>query len=597
MGSKNKPFVRLFSTKRRTIPPSPPVVTYTAAYVNNLIGANAAAASGTSALDPKVVTLPAGRYILEAPIRVPNGAKHLVIEGAGVGLTIFERTTGIATNSPVVGIGNFNWFVSGTEINVENVTKGDTTLTKKTGQSSPTVGGFYVLRTARTVKHRDNGTTVAIERELVKIDSVVGSTIAPIFAGSPSGIDATLSHTGACRTYNHNNDASINSTTVTENVTIKNLTIDAASAQEGLSLGTCWDCTIQNVEVKRFGLSGIQTWVCNDVLIDNCDVNSASAGGPGAGYGIDLRYTHNAIVQNCDIRKGVGGMRHAVILHSGSTDILIKDCTSDGGSYDTHGMNEQRIHFLRCNKAADANPGRVGCDIGNGAYLYGAEDVRIEDCDMRLTLGLHAGVTGVTVVNGNFSRLLLEYSEDLSEPVGVPSTGQVGTATFTGTTFNGTNSGFSHLFHFFSDQFKMLFGSLTFTNCTFNQPSTTNTHRFFDSSSTTATSQISIEGDLTFDTCTFNRTGAASPQRLFRFAPGNYDFNITFDSCTINSTNQQYAIWLDTANNLGASPWLSGTVSVTDSTFASGGVASAAIIFNSFGGAPPTVVNTGNTVT
>jgi hypothetical protein len=575
----------LMKIKRRTLPPPPVEIVYDSAYVNGLIGSNAAAASGADAMNPKVVSLPAGRYILDAPIRIPNGTKHLVIDGAGAGVTILERTASIASNSPVVGVGFFNWFVSGTEINVENVTEGDTALTKKAGQSAPSVGGYYVLRTARTARHTNGSSSVAYERELIKIASVDGDTINPTFAGSPTGIHASLDHSGACRTYDHNDDASIHSTTACEDVTIKDLTINAGGAQIGLAVGTTDGLTLQNVEVKKFSLSGIQTWIVSDVLIDNCDVNSATAASAGAGYGIDLRYTHNGVVQNCDVTGGETGlMRHAVILHSGSTDILVKDCTAEQGSFDTHGFNERRIEFNNC----DGAPlGETGLDIGNDAWIAGAEDVRVTDCDMGLTIGLHANVSGVVVTNGNFSRVLLDYTNDADA---IPTTGKPEDAAFTGTTFNGALSGSSHSFRLDSYGGFCRFGTITFTSCTFAQPSTTGSHRFFESVNLSNVA-IAIEGALVFDTCTFTRSGAATPLSLFRFAPGAVAFDASFNACVFNSSNLMQAIFLDESNG-----WGSGTMSVTNSTFNSGGFPSAAMIRNDFSGTPPTVVDTGNTV-
>lgn len=570
----------------------PPVFskTYTQAEITALIGATAELASGT-AETPRTVTLPTGRY--NGTLRIPNGTHDLIIDGAGIGLTVVELDT---ATSDVVKIGKYNHTSNyQSTITLSNVAKGATTVTTLVGQTEPVDEAWYCLTDSYLVTENAGGTTVKrIREEIVQVASVVdngnGTYTATLrFADdSPTGMHASLLQTGAGRAYNSTPRlGKLFEDTPTYNITIKDLEVRAKGGSNVIEAGLCDNLTIQNCKVSSFQTNAFRIHASTNVVIEDCIASGATSTGSGAGYGFTISRSRNVKLDTCQGLKGsTGNMRHSVILDSGTMDTYIVDCLSDKGSYDSHGTDEKRQYWLRCNATALLP---CGADFGNNAWPAGAEGVRVEDCDMYGPIGFHANTSSCVVVDGHYSKLRLEYTNDAD---GFPVEGKVDDLTMTGTVF--TNSLGNCVTWYAASGGVVKVGTITFDTCQLNCTATSSSSfRCLDIDTDQLTGGddlrfAQVEGTIVFDTCAFTRSGHASAVSPIHVQPGARTLNFSLLDCTISSLQTQYGLFVEDI-------WQAGDLIATNNALTTN-VASPALLLNSLTGASGVAVTaSGNT--
>ncbi len=523
--------------------------------INAAIGSTAAAASS------QTVVLPYGRYT-GSIISIPDGTHDLILDISAA------QIVSDGTGNSILGaldIGFSNVFTSSPTILLEDVDEGDLTVTLKAGQTAPTVGYYYLLNTNEAVKHISSSSQVAYKRELVKVTAVDGLVVTLEFGASPTGIDATLEHTGAARDY-HYTDASKNprlssydQTKVCKNITIRGSgtgSIDAGGRPQGIIAGLVDGLVIDGVKVFNYKQGGFHPVVCKDVEITNCISESPTQSGAGDGYDFYIQSCRGVLVRGCYSKRGASGLaRHSVICHGGSSDVFAVDCFSEGANPDTHGMDERRVHFLRCNKS----PGFTnGINIGNPAWLGGAKNIIVEDCDLDANFNLHPNVDGLTVKNSKFANLRIQSA---SNTAAIPSGGYPTNWSFDSDCVFTTSGNLNVI-----DAYSPLEtgGLLRCGIGEFNAQVVVNQQYFrsilaVDSASSNTVIK-KIQGTLTIDGMVATRTKIATSFAStmvvpFTFKP-NDNFNLILKNCDITSPTSR-------AVNI-RSPWTVGSCVVTD---------------------------------
>ncbi len=349
-------------------------------------GINSAIASGDSEYD-----IPAGTYQLMNPIVVPGGLHNFTLRGAGSTQTIITTP-----NNPNLAAA----IVTGTDCelhndwgltNVPNVsivapTQGATTITLNAAYPV-VVGGTYAIYDKWQVHPSTDPTVTVMNRAEIVHVTAYNSATGVVTLDQPLSRQYTASPMFA----------DINRT-VSSNITVSGFGFNGLSGSTGsgglLNMYLTDGVTVSDISVTNYTYSGVIVQSSRSVSISGVTVTNALSQGPGNGYGVLVSRDRFVTVSNVTASNN----RHAVIVHGGSTDVLVQNSTSTGGTFDTHGMDERRIQFTNCQ--AD-----TGFDAANQQWWAGDSNVTCTNCTFG-AVNISPGASAIAINNstlGTFS--------------------------------------------------------------------------------------------------------------------------------------------------------------------------------------------------
>lgn len=388
-------------------------------------------------------SLPSGTYNLQNPIVIPAGAHDFTFSGAGSGQTIFVTPSLMSKQAIIVGVLpvlSDNWWITGANnVTINSVSTGQTQIKLNPIKSSlPT--GYYVLWDEYKVMCAKGPNDSMNRAEVVKV-TAYNSTTGVATIDVPAG-----------REYVQNPKMCPYQGAVCYNITVSGFGFNGLSStgdSEGVAaVGVSDGVVLNDLSVINFRSDAIMTNTARNVLIENSNVSTTSDGDAGSGYGFSIYRSRFVTVQDCTALL----CRHGFLLHSGTMDTTVLRCTTYSG-YDSHGYDERRISLVNC--TGD------GGDIGNDAWLAGAQGVLISGCSFTDPFGFHANVRNVRVTNTTMGGVAVYSVEPGTTPtVGIPAGGLADCIMFDHCAFKG--SGFT----LFSEEGATRMGTLTFTNCT-----------------------------------------------------------------------------------------------------------------------------------
>jgi hypothetical protein len=408
-------------------------------------GISAALAQGASSY-----TLPAGTYNIQNPIVIPAGAQNFSLVGAGSSKTILTTPSG-ALSQQVIQVGvnpvlSDNWWITGSNnVPINSVVTGQSSI-KLVTPSASFKTGYYILWDAYKVMCAKGPNDSMNHAEVVKVTAYNPTTgVATIDV--PAGREYTQSpmlapYQGA----------------VCTNITVSGIGFNGYTSNgytEGLLMvGISDHVAVNDLNVINFNSDAIMTNTARYVTISNSNVSTTDDGDAGSGYGFAIYRSRFVTVQNCTANQ----CRHGFIIHSGSMDVTLSQDTTYNG-IDTHGYDERRICIFEC--TGD------GGDIGNDAWLAGANGVLIQNCNFNSTFGFHANVRNVRVVNTTLAGVGM-YSVDpgTTPTVGVPAGGMADAIMFVHCNIVGGG------FTLFSEEGATRMGAITFSQCNFENTGT-----------------------------------------------------------------------------------------------------------------------------
>jgi hypothetical protein len=470
---------------------------------------NAAKNGGTVILPPTLT--------LSTSLVIPAGAKNLTLQGAAGGTTI-KCSTHLEKQAIQVGVLpqlHNNWMITGSN----NIG----CLGAKTGEDyvvtlKPVTPGYYVLwdETAIVCAKGPNQSMNhaellrVINYDLLTCRAYVGQRLGREYVGQ---VWLAPYEQATCR-----------------NITIRGIRFEGkpldgtAMSEGGIAVGIADGVAIRDCSVVGFRSDAIMTNTSRNVLIDHCSVTGASEGDAGGGYGFSLYRSRFVTVQNSVATE----CRHSFIGHSGSTDISFRRCRSANG-FDLHGYDERRIALLDC--TGD------GGDVGNDAWLGGAQDVLIQRCTFTESLGFHANVRNVRIVDSEIGGIAIYSVQEGTTPtVGVPAEGYATGIRIDRSTIKGQ----------ITTQGARRFGTLSVNNSTIRGWST-----LLD------LANEPVSGTFLFSKCRFEN----GPDTVVQLRNQAADFRIGFNACTF-TTGARTVFW--------AAPSFAGKATITNCRYPTG---------------------------
>lgn len=266
------------------------------------------------------VYLPAGMYILESEIHIPN---HVVLRGAGSSKTVLK-----IAGSQEIGIRIGGYTAYGTLLNISSgYTKGSTTLTMSsiTGLSI----GNVVLIQQQDAPDLVFGTEAYCARDgrhmgqIAEIDSISGNniTIDPALSYTlSSGLDPELlKFQGA--------------SSLVESAGVENLFIErlSASGSDNIHLQNCRGCWVKNIESYTAYKVHLEIDACfrcevRDSYFHHVINNNRGDGGHGYGVRLAMWASDNLIENNIFYE-----LRHSVIMScAGAGNVIAYNYSEEG---------------------------------------------------------------------------------------------------------------------------------------------------------------------------------------------------------------------------------------------------------------------------
>jgi hypothetical protein len=389
--------------------------------------------------------LPAGTYTIENPIVIPDGTSNFTLRGAGMDETTIKtpnKKLNYAIGVGVITMCHNNWGLTNRQNSlVANTKTGSRTLQLLANQTPPQPG-YYVLWDQNVVLRisGDNGSMNHAEVVKVQGYDAVSRTVT---------LDCPVG-----REYNVNPRLADLRSGICTNVAVTDLGFDGTAPSSTfttsfVSAGISDGLVLGRLKVTNYVTNAISTNLARNVLIEGTVVDGATAGGPGGGYGVAIYRSRFVTIKNCTDYNA----RHSFIMHSGSMDVLVDGCSTGPGGFDLHGYDERRIVFQNCTGN--------GINVGNDAYLAGARDVWVKNCNFTAgEIGLHQNVRNIYFLNTTAPLVSLYYTAAGSTKA-TPSGGFADSILFQGCTIQGT-AGNGLLMT--PDKF----GALTFIGCTFD---------------------------------------------------------------------------------------------------------------------------------
>jgi hypothetical protein len=233
------------------------------------------------------------------------------------------------------------------------------------------------------------------------------------------------------------------------NIGVSGFGFQGSTSDGLLAVGVCDGATVIDMSVVGFRSDAIMTNTARNVLIDDVHVSLASDDDAGSGYGVSIYRSRFVNLENSTAQL----CRHGFLMHSGSTDVALSNCQTTNG-FDMHGFDERRISIIGC--SGD------GGDVGNDAWLAGAQNVFIRNCTFSNPIGFHANVKNVLVTDTAFGGIAVYSTEPGTTPtVGVPAGGMTDELQFDRCTVLGTG------YTLFSEEGATRMGTVTCNSCNF----------------------------------------------------------------------------------------------------------------------------------
>jgi hypothetical protein len=478
-----------------------PVGTDDSVWINNEI--NGAVLRGDTQY-----TLPSGSYYLEHPLVIPPGASNFALKGAGSSLTFLKTPNVVMKQAIQVGVLpqlHNNWMITGSNnIPVNNVVTGQRTVKLAAATASLSLG-YYILWDEYKIVCAKGPNVSMNHAEVVKVT-----------AYDPNTGVATIDM-GAGREYTSSPKLAPYNAATCKNITVSGFGFDGLSASgssDGIvAVGVADGVVLRDLNVQNFRSDSIMTNTSRNVLVDKVRVGGASSGDAGSGYGVSIYRSRFVTVQDSYAEQ----CRHGFIIHSGSMDVNLVRCTSKNG-FDLHGYDERRVAIAYCNGD--------GGDIGNDAWLGGARDILIRNCNFTETFGFHANVKNVRVVDTSMAGVGVYSAEAGTTPtVGVPAEGLADAIMFERCTFKGTG------FTMFWESGATRVGTLTFSRCNWENTST---------DWGCVLNMLSIAGTLNFLDCTLQ---VDSTDHVVQLTNPNPKFFLNLRRCQLKGKGRT-GIWI-----------------------------------------------------
>lgn len=385
-------------------------------------------------------SVPAGTYSLANPIIVPQGTRNFALKGAGSGLTVLTVTDPNMTQAIQVGVQpvlSDNWMITGpSNLPALPVASGAGCVRLQT--ATPTLPlGYYVLWDDYRVVCAKGPNSVMNHAEIVKAVSYDPTTGA-VKVDTPIGRD-----------YSSNVRLCPFDAPMCANIQVSGFGFQGSTSDGLLSVGVCDGATVTDMSVVGFRSDAIMTNTARNVLIDNVRVSLASDNDAGSGYGVSIYRSRFVTIEDSTATL----CRHGFLMHSGSMDVTVANCTTTNG-FDLHGFDERRVSIIGC--SGD------GGDIGNDAWLAGAQGVLIRGCQFSEQFGFHANVKNVRISDTTLGGIGVYSAEPGTTPtVGVPAGGMADGLLFERSTIAGTG------YTLFWENGATRMGTVTFNGCSF----------------------------------------------------------------------------------------------------------------------------------
>jgi hypothetical protein len=329
-------------------------------------------------------------YRLDTPVTLPGGLSNFSLLGAGSDRTIFTTpVVRLGSNAIQVGVtallhnhwgltNRRNWAIA-------PVQEGQSRVTLNPGQEPfPGVGSFVIYDNEYMCPHNDpnTGTCIKHHAQLVRVISYNAATREAVL-DVPVGRDFVYgSHSNPYARLawiDNPNDFRVSS-----NITIGGFGFDGTvqgqtgSSSGALLVGMVDGLLVEDVRATQFSGWAIHTNMSRNIVMRRMNTDGATAGGPGAGYGLTFSLSQNVYVTDSFGARS----RHPYIVHAGNMDLLFEN--SFMGGFDTHGFDSRRIVVRDC-----IGYGHVS--LGNAAWLEG-DEVTLERCNLQSgSLGWMAG--------------------------------------------------------------------------------------------------------------------------------------------------------------------------------------------------------------
>lgn len=417
----------------------------------------------------KSLSLGAETYVLQNPVVIPNGAKNFTLTGAGPTKTVFTSPNVALQEQLLVGsvpVLHNNWVLTNrTNYAVSPVEQGAETITvSNPKQVLP--NHYYVLWDDHVEwANNSNQTCVMNHAEIVRFSKV-----------SSSGV-ATLDEP-ASRDYDSSAKIADVDSIMCVNVGISGIGFNGAvtgsntPCQSFVQVGLADGVQVDNVTGTNFLYTALDFVNTRNVVVNNANLSGAAATGPGEGYGITFSRCRYASGTN----SVTSGLRHGFIFHAGTTDSSFVNCTSTGGGFDAHGMDERRLSVTNC-----STDGTV--QFGNQAWPEGDVDCVVSGGSFGGGINLCAYADYVTASKASFGGFNLwsdlagvtnppadQYADHITftdcaftSPHNViGDTARLGTATFNSCSFEATNVPWGNVC-----VINDMAGTMVFNNCQF----------------------------------------------------------------------------------------------------------------------------------
>jgi len=341
----------------------------------------------------KAYRLPAGVYELESSIVIPPGTSDFALIGAGSDQTIL-RTPSVKL-SHAVRVGSVpvlfnNWGISNKpQIPVLAVSEGSSRV--QLPRTSPAVPpGLYALWDEYKIQGvKPPYNTVLNRAEIVRVVSFDADKWQAVL-DAPAGREYTVSpkladvRDSVCR-----------------NIEVSGLRLEGVvgdSATNGIvSAGLTDGLVLADLKVRGYWSDAVTVNTVRNARLERIDIEGAVASGAGAGYGVSIYRSRFVSVSNS--RAHNFNPNSGYIVHSGSTDVTIRDSVcEESAKFDTHGYDDRRIVFENC------SGGTMG--IGNVAWLGGARNVQLRNCTHE-SIWIGPNVVNVRATDSRFGRVTL----------------------------------------------------------------------------------------------------------------------------------------------------------------------------------------------
>lgn len=380
-----------------------------------------------------------------------------------------------------------------------------------------------------TVTHANGQTTYYYKRELIKVTAQSGNHLTIGQALGRDYADPQL--------YYLEPDTNPTPDYVCYNIRLQNFTIDGRTAEttlrkssgarsprvsKALVLGTCSNCSIDNVTVHGFVTSGINVKMSRETTITNCTVYDGDL--VSTGYGIEITGSRFTTISNCDFDL----LRLGIMFQSGSMDGHVDHSyiAPGGGWFDVgHGTGERRITYQYSKADRFA--------LANGQWRRGVDGPELWNCTAYQQIDVYGGAENA-LVSGLYPGealtapriYLFTDGGGVGNPPG-PSWCKHGTLQFC--RFSNTQSSGQSVFLASGTGQQYRVGDWYFNRCSFFNPLPTG------GCALSLIGCANSDGGIFFDNCSIGNSNGYQPPLRFGDCYGTGAWNIQAESCAITN--------------------------------------------------------------